>query len=220
MTRFPFLMTVAAAGAAYLSVADRKSSLALNIVEVETNLGAPLWLILGGLAVASVALNKLTRRPRPEPASMTSSGPASRPAPKRDPLPNSPSRASIGPEDDWLQSIIDSAKNIDLPSGARMTHKPEGTTPFELFLEHAPPERCRRSVTAVAQWLATVPLPPRIRIHFKNCPEGGSPRHHQVAGAIASVMPRGSFKVTSGLDSVDVQFLHADPLWTSQPQLS
>ena len=214
MTRFTLLMTLAAGAAAYFSIIDRSSALALDIVELETQLGAPLWGLCGGLALASFGINALFfgpkkhQAPRAAPKS-SSTQHATRSSSRQAALPT----FSGG---DWLSEIIESAKALNLPSGARLTHNTRGTHPFELHLEHAPPERCRRAITEVAQWICAVPRPPRLKIHFKNCPDGGSPWHHRVAGAMATAIPRSDFKVTTGLDSVEVMFLNPDERWASQ----
>lgn len=209
-------MTLAAAATAYLSIIDRSSALALDLVEFDTQVGAPIWVICGGLALASFFKATLFSGSKKRPATRQTAMPPStqqtaRPSFREAALPT----FSGG---DWLSEIIESAKALDLPSGARLTHNTRGTHPFELHLEHAPPERCRRAIAEVAQWLSAVPRPPRLKIHFKNCPDGGSPWHHRVAGAMAMAIPRSDFKVTTGLDCVEVMFLNPDERWASQSQ--
>lgn len=207
MKQFTWLTILAGAASAYFGIYDRQSSIALELVELETSLGTPLWMICGVAAALSIGLQIVQSALTPAPKSRRQNFDR-----KRTHQPDPAHEATGGT---WIESAISSAKMIPFPSGARLTHNNHGTVPFDLHLEHAPPERCRRAVTLLAEWVGTIPLPPRLRIHFKNCPEGGSPRHHQVAGALATVMPRSGFKVTSGLDSVDIMFLHPDPRWSS-----
>jgi hypothetical protein len=89
--------------------------------------------------------------------------------------------------------------------------------PIMLSLDQAPSERCRRAISILGAWLATIPSPPRVRIIFDHCPEGGSPRHHQVAGALSQHLNRGDFKTMRDIDAVDVMFHHADPRWLKSP---
>ena len=210
MNRLALLLVTASAAAAYIGFADRHSTLAVQLIELETAIGVPAWIALGGAAVVAAVLGAIQRTgsQRPNPTARRSSKPA------RAPL---ASVEGFSFEDhDWHRQVVDSAKSVSLPAGARLTHNPRGTTPFELHLDNAPPERCKRAVSAIAQWLVSIPRPPRLRVHFNNCPGGGPPRHHQVAGSLATAMARSEFKVTTGLDSVDVLFLQPDPRWTSE----
>jgi len=208
MKTFTWLTILAGAASAYFGIYDRQSSVALELVELETRLGTPLWAICGVSAALSIGLQIVRSALKPAPQNRRRNFDRT-----RSHQPSAPQEPTGGT---WLEVAISSAKMIPFPSGARLTHNNHGTVPFDLHLEHAPPERCRRAVTLLAEWVGTIPLPARLRIHFKNCPEGGSPRHHQVAGALATVMPRSEFKVTSGLDSVDIMFLHPDPRWASE----
>ena len=209
MNRIALLLVIASAAAAYIGFAHRHSPLAVQLVELETTMGIPAWIAFGGGAIVAGVLAAIqragTRRPRT--------------TIRRSPAPTRPARASSDVVSfdghDWHMQVLISAKSVPLPEGARLTHNPRGTTPFELHLDNAPPERCKRAVSAVAHWLVSIPLPARLRVHFNNCPDSGSPRHHQVAGSLATTMARAEFKVTTGLDSVDVMFLHPDPRWTS-----
>ena len=213
MNRLAFFLVIASAAAAYIGFAERHSTLAVQLIELETALGVPPWIALGGGAIVAGIIAGLQRPATPEPR-----GPVRRsPGPSR-PASGTPDGWSFEGQD-WHQNVVASAKSISLPAGARLTHNPRGTTPFELHLDNAPPERCKRAVTAIAQWLVSVPRPPRLRVHFHNCPEGGPPRHHQVAGALATAMARSEFKVTTGLESVDVLFLQPDSRWVSAAKL-
>ena len=213
MKRIAFLLVIASAAAAYVGFAERHSTLAVELIELETAIGVPPWIALGGGAIVAGIIAGFLRTATPA---------------SREPIRRStgPSRPALDSPDgwsfegqDWHQNVVDSAKSISLPAGARLTHNSRGTTPFELHLDNAPPERCKRAVSAVAQWLVSVPRPPRLRVHFHNCPESGPPRHHQVAGSLATAMPRSEFKVTTGLDSVDVLFLQPDSRWVSTANL-
>ena len=210
--RLTLALLAAAGAAAYIGVAKPHSTLAVQLIEFRTAAGVPAWAVLAAAGIASLVLRAqryLTAQRRGTGRHGRQSAPFRTHAAAH--------QTSLADAKDWLQETIDSAKNLDLPAGARLTHNSRGSFPFELHLEHAPPERCRRAVEQVALWLVNVPLPPRLRIHFHNCPEGGSPRHHQVAGSLSTAMDRAAFKVTKGLDSVDVLFLRPDPRWSSTP---
>ena len=202
---------IASAIAFYLLSIDRKSSIALGLVEIEGMVGVPLAPMLACAAVLLFSLSHLRtlfeapapdtnrRRHRPQP-----SVPAPRAMAVASPLPGS----------NWSDVAIAAAKEIPFPAGARLTFDPTRPTPIHLHLEHAPPERCKRAISLVGQWISMVPTPPRIRVSFEGCPEGGAPRHHQVSGALAQHLNRADFKAVSALDAVDVIFTRHDPRWS------
>jgi hypothetical protein len=189
---------------------DRTSSAALYLVELESSIGLPLPALLGGLTLTAWILSgrKRYRAPSPPPTRRHSSQNVTQPtaavSPKRQ-------REVIGVS--WLEAAKANAKQLDLPAGARIVFDLSHRSPIELRLEQAPPERCKRAIEVLAQWITTVPTPPRIRVVFDHCPESGSPRHHQVSGALARHIVRSQFKAMMDLDAVDVLFHHADPCW-------
>ena len=191
----------------------RTSSLGMILVEWQTMLGQPPSVLLGLLGFGLLALS---RRGRKRNNRATPSTP-----PRTTSTPSTTAPAKIAsetndPDADWLDQAREAAKSIRWPSGARMSIDPSKPCPIELRLEQAPPERAKRAVSLLGNWLASVPLPPRARIVYQNCPEGGSPRHHQVAGALAESIHRGQFKALSDLDAVDVMFHQPDSRWSAR----
>ena len=104
---------------------------------------------------------------------------------------------------------------MDLGKGARISIEMDTTTPITLHLEHLSPAHCKRAITASGSLISVIPVPPRLKVIFDHCPQAGVPRHHQVAGALSKVLPRGHFRVVSHVDTVDVMFLHPDSAWSA-----
>ena len=210
MLRAAAFFGTASAVSFYFLYIDRRSSLALGLVEIEGILGLPLSPMLGCAALLLFSGGYLR-------------GEFSQPAGRRTQQTSrtrSPSQAAahpgshaVVPGAHWSDAAIAAAKEIPFPAGARLTFDPNLPTPIHLHLEHAPPERCKRAIALLGRWVASVPTPPRVRISFDGCPEGGSPRHHQVSGALAKHLPRADFKAVSALDAVDVIFVRHDPRW-------
>jgi hypothetical protein len=206
-----FIVIFLGCASAYLLYMDRVSTLSLHLVEVEQQIGLPLpgiLLLIGfawlGLAWRNSTLVNPTQTKRT--SSSTKSGHT-----------DATARVFItaeGGTPEWGLQIQASAKSIKLPVGARMELNLDNKFPIILTLEQAPNERCKRAITQVAKWLSNIPTPPRLKIIFNHCPEGGSPRHHQVSGAFAQSHDRAHFKVVRHLNEVDILFSHPNPQWT------
>ncbi len=202
-----FGLLASTVGAATLLHFDRMSPMALDLVEIESAIGLPLPAVLGGLTLLAWLLSR-KRDPQPHRYRRRQSTAAAPAAHQRHTTTFDPSR-------DWLDQAKDSAKAIPFPAGARLEIDASRPCPIELKLEQAPPERAKRAIGLLARWMASIPRPPRARVSFHHCPEGGSPRHHQVAGALADHIQRGEYRTTTDLDAVNIIFHHPDQRWTN-----
>ncbi len=189
---------------------DRMSSIALNLVELETAIGVPIPAVLGACALLSWFFERKNRTPAK--AYKTTRAPSQRSSASK---PTSEITNTFDPDRDWFEQTKSAAKAMTLPAGARLSLDPKRPCPVELHLEQAPPERAKRAIVQMASWIASVPTPPRARVVFDHCPEGGSPRHHQVAGALAEHLDRSQFRTSTDLDAVNIFFHHPDPRWTN-----
>ncbi|MCB9762367.1 MAG: hypothetical protein H6739_21400 [Alphaproteobacteria bacterium] len=193
-----------AAGLAWLSVGDRVSALALSVVEWEGRLGVPLWAPLGALGLAMLLF--APKRDKVLPAD----------APRRwRPPPPEPAAG-----DDWRDAVFEQAAALDFGPGVDLQVEPRGeggygaaAVPFTLELDRRTPEQARRAVTTFAGFLAAVPLPPRVRIRFRDCPPPEQPRAKQVTGCLRAHFPAMRFRVVGSGDRVDVMFEDADGRW-------
>jgi len=202
-------LTATAAGLLHF---DRMSAIALSLVEFETAIGVPIPAVLGACALISWFLERKNRTPAK--AYKGSRGTSNH---SRTSKPSSETTNTFDPDRDWFEHIKSTAKSVTLPAGARLSLDPTRPCPVELHLEQAPPERAKRAIGHMASWIASVPTPPRARVVFDHCPEGGSPRHHQVAGALAEHIDRSQFRTSTDLDAVNIFFHHPDPRWTNSP---
>ena len=144
--------------------------------------------------------------------------PHKRPRDKRADPASTPARSdSNHATDDWWSQVKVSCSHISLPPGARITLDQSRPAPVVLHLDMAPPERCKRAIQSLSTWFATFSTPPRLRVEFDHCPEGPTPRHHMVNGAIASQIERASFKVVTDRDAVEILFHRPDPRWKNPP---
>jgi hypothetical protein len=206
------LSAVSFAGAAlafFILLRARTSALGMILVEWETAVGVPPYVVLGGLGAA---LFFFGRAPRAAPLPSTPYRRTPDSSPPR-PMPQDRAAETFDPDRDWFEQAKESAKAIRWPVGARLSIDVSKPCPIELQLEQVPPERAKRAISLLGSWIASMPTPPRARISYQHCPEGGSPRHHQAAGALAQSIHRGQFKTLSDLDAVDVMFHQPDPRW-------
>lgn len=116
----------------------------------------------------------------------------------------------------WRQEIMAQLRGYDGGTGARIVTDDAMGVPLVLVLEHLSPRHCERAIGALGDLLSWIPLPPRVRIRFDNCPEGPAPRHHLVGKALGAVLDPGVFKAVSTADQVDVMFLNPDPRWREE----
>lgn len=191
---------MAAAGLAYASLMDRSSSWALTVVELDGQLPTPLWALALGGAVLGLGIDQLQR--------LLEAGKA--PPAKRAPVVRS--RAAVHEATD-RDGLLQRIRALPLPKGARLRMDDPPTVPLHLILEEAPEKRVRRAVGALGVLLAGLPLPPRVRVSMRGCPEPLTPWHHIVGAALAEHLPRSEFKIVPGLDGVDVMFHRPDPVW-------
>jgi hypothetical protein len=199
------LLLLAGGGAGYLVMIDRRSVLALYFVELDGMLPVPLYGILGAAGVVVLALSLLKSLTKPEERVMA--GPV-RAAPKLRMVQGMQGRGAS-----LRDRVMMAASALPLEAGATLLIDERAGVPLTLHLEQTPPGRSKRSIERVGGLLASLPTPPRIAIVYRDCPASQTPRHTEVLGALSVHMTRGSFRVTSHLDRVDVVFLQPDPEW-------
>ena len=193
------LALVAAAPLAYFSVVDRTSTWALHVVELDGQLPTPVWALLLGVGVVALGADRLRTMARSAPQ-----------APERAPVVRRRAAPQLAPDRDGFVARV---RRLSLPTGARLLVDDPPTIPLHLLVEEAPEKRVRRAVGAVAGMLSDAPLPPRLRVSMRRCPEPLTPWHHLVSAALAEHLPRSEFKVVPGVDGVDVMFHRPDPSW-------
>ena len=180
---------------AYLSYADRMSTVAITVVEWDQKLGVPLNAIVGAVGAIGLlfSFRDFFRAPAP-----TRYSPVARSAP-------------MSSSTDWRRRVHENAAALPLEPGAHIAHDQAGVA-LILTLTHAPPERARRAIDSFCMFVAGIPTPPRVRIRFIDCADTGIPRHQLVNG-IARRHLGEDLHVTGVEDAVDIRFLHPDPRW-------
>ena len=203
------LLSALAGGLFYLSVVERSSTLALSVVELEGQLGVPLYAPMLVLAVVFGALALVggappARKARPG----ASAGGAGRTGGPRD-----APRAGPRVPGDWQAGVGDAVQSAVFEDGAELQHTGRPQLPYVLRLRRMTPERARRAIGDYAQLVGGMPTPPRARVEFVDMTEQGAPRHHLVAGAFSGYFERTDFRCIRSGDHVDVLFTSPDKRW-------
>lgn len=198
-----FLLLLAG-GLYYLSQVDRKGALALTVVELEGQLGLPLFAPVLVLALLFGAIAVVGGKPQADSsASRVRSRPATGPA-RRGPV-------KLGK--DWREVVEQQVAEAVFEDGAELLQTGKGQVPYVLRLTRLPPERARRAIGAYAQLIAGIPTPPRARVEFRDVSDEGAPRHHLIAGAFSGYFERRDFRCIRAGDDVDVLFSSPDKRW-------
>lgn len=209
MVRLALFFFALAGALVYLVQVDRRSPLALTVVEHNDVLPLPLTAVAGllGVACAAVALASKLKR-----ASAASAAPAPSRARGRAPLRAVEGGSAAG----FRDRVTGQAASLSLPPGARIVLDPAMGVPLRLVLEQVPEGRAKRALGTLGRFVASLPIPPRVQVQFVDCPPAQQPLHVLVKGSLSTALPRGSFKVVSNLDRIDVLFVEHDPIWREQ----
>lgn len=210
------LFLIVAAVLFYLVRFDRQSAVALSVVELQSSLGpVPLYSIVAILGVL-LFLPGFVKRFVSDRAPATPSQAGHRPHTRQAARPASAgaSGAPLG-AGGFRGSVLARLREFQA-DGARIEPDPLAGVPFALVLEHLSPRSAERAVGELGLLLQSVPLPPRLRVVFHQCPEGPAPRHHLVGKALGGVLDPGAFKATTSADVVEVRFLSPDPRYQTE----
>lgn len=195
------------AGLWYLSAADRMTPLALRVVELEGQVGVPLW--MPGLVVTTAAALLAWLEARP-----------ARPSPPRATPRSVPSRveapAAAPREGEWYAAARAAAHALPLaPSGEVRFDEAVGL-PFTLRLRGATVEQARRRLELYVAFLASVPTPPKGRVYLESSPDVQVAPIHLVNAAMKRHFAAEDYQVVNHGSGVDVLFVRPDPRWSAR----
>ncbi len=207
MTRLlSLLLGAAAVGAWYLVELDRRSGRALDLVELDGGLPAPLWTLRAG---ASVLLGLLSRSGRTQATGITSPRTAKAPPPS---APSAPDRDSSS----WYARAVQTSAARGWEHGVHVSWGPLPGVDVMLVLQSATPGRIKRSVRAFAAMMSELPRPRRARVQLRQCDTSGLDVRREVESAFHTFLPRSHLKVLREGDDVDVLYSQPEPGWPGQ----
>ncbi len=206
MLRVALFFFALAGGLYYLAYIDRKTPLALTVVEYNDIGLLPLFsltALVGGVFVLLHLRGRWAESARKEAAAA------------RGPRPPTRLHAVSGGRDNlsFRDRVLSRARSLPMEAGARLEVDPAQGVPLRLVLEEMPPGRARRAIDGFGLFLASLPTPPRVQVDFVRCPPPPQPLTVLVQGALSQHLPRNSFKATGHADRVDVLFFEHDPTW-------
>ncbi|MFT4979445.1 MAG: hypothetical protein ACI8S6_005356 [Myxococcota bacterium] len=201
------LLLLLAGALAWLSIGDRMSPVALTVVEWETRLGLGLPLYIPATILGTLTLLASFRR-RPQAARRTS-----------------PTSAVVAPSlidadgEAWVPAVIRGAQALTWEPGASLLLDAAEGVPLALRLEGMPPAAEKRSLIALARFLAAIPTPPRARVIFVGSTALAASHHHRVRGALRQELGGEDLQVLRQGDEIDIVFFSADPRWAARGRL-
>jgi hypothetical protein len=209
MARVLSLLLLAIAGAlAWLSLSDRRSPLALDVVEWDSRLGVPLWVALALTGALVLVLSFLGRS-----SDTGSEATPSPPAGSGPPQAPGPTDRHTAPSAGWREEVVARARALSWEDGVSLALDAGPDLPFELRLRRATPERTRRSLGTLARFLSAIPSPGRVRVVFEGGLDGDHARNKLVEGILRQHFPPGDLRAVGTQDHVDVIFTRPDPRW-------
>ncbi len=212
MSLLPVVLLLALSGGLfYLSQLDRSSATALTVVELEGQLGLPLFAPVLLLALVFGVMALWSRRAPKQavriPSSRGSSGQAASSVRPRS------MRGPVAPGSGWRELADRTAADAVFEDGVELIFSERVQVPYVLRLSRIPPERVRRAVGDYARVISGMPTPPRARIEFRGISDEGAPRHHLIAGAFGRFFERTDFRCIRAGEDVDVIFSQPDKRW-------
>ncbi len=198
------LLLCASAVLGYLSMVDRMSPPAMQIVELETAIGIPLW---GPVGVVGLGLLVWSLWPKPPPLKGHTET-KERQRKLRD-------RPEEPLAEGWRPTLDARALRLPIePQGKVKIDEAKGV-PYTLVLRNATPQQARSRYAIFAELLSSMPTPPAARVRIESSPDIGGPIHKTLAIELDKFFPADAFQVLSRSDGADVRFERPDPRWTS-----
>jgi hypothetical protein len=180
---------------------DRKSALALTLVEKLGGLGDGVG---AGLALAGVALLLL-------PAKAAAAPPPPAPMPKPPPAP----APTVLAPDDWLGALRLGAQALPLDRGATVEIDPSRRIPISLHARRLTIEQLRRAIDTFTGFLVEGPVPERAALFFVDCPPSISTRQSDIRAALRRKGYDQPVQVAEHGDTVELRFTAPDPRWAA-----
>lgn len=195
------LVLAASAVLAWLSIGDRMSPMALQVVEWESALGLPLFV---PLAVLGAALVGWSLRPKPARRSGATETKETRRRQQQ--------AAPLG--EGWRPTLDARARGLAIEPQGRIKIDEVVGVPYTLVLRNATPQQAKTRYAAFAELLSGMPTPPAARVRIESCPDIGGPIHKPLQLELEKVFEPDAFQVLSRSDGADIRFTKPDPRWS------
>ena len=204
----------------YITAIDQLAleALSLPLIELQTTIKIPVWLIPLGLGFILLAPKGKKKDPNAEDSSARAM--ENPPSPQKttvDAVENPVERAQISAE--WKKNILDEIHALTLPAGAAIETDPFKGVPFGLRLERTTPQATRKALEEFALLISHIPTPPRVFIRLVDVIKTEVPPKNLVRGGFRKHLNVTALSITSQMDGIDIRFHQPDPLWENDPNL-
>ena len=210
-------LAVLTVGAFYLSTIEQRSEYALQLIELESQIGVKLWIPLAILSVLAFFLQRRNKgvnhhKTHPHPRQDW----PERPKPHKE----QPMNAKVPIDEDWRASCMQKIDGLQFPIGTKIIIDPGEGIPFELRMDRSTPEMVRQSLATFARFIDSIPTPSRVKITYLDVIPSGIPHNNQVMGAFRKYQHAENLMIRAYESEVDVRFLFPDPCWESNQNLN
>ena len=205
---------------------DQRSNAEISmwLIEHQTTLGFPIWILGLPLIVLGFVLFKrtvpVTSTPPP---TVLNKGTATTPVftPPEEPVVEG-GVLSKGELDesafmaDWMQHVRSEIKGMILPDGAQIVENPTQGVQLGLILTRTTPQSSKQALQATAQMVSKIPTPHRFRVELIDVMATGIPMKNIAIGGFSKFFAKQDFIITEQIDGLDIRFNRPDDCW-SQP---
>ena len=198
---------IASAASYYLSVHNRQSPLSLELIELESQLPAPIWQLS---LLGTIILGLLSFRKSTVPPPTVKRAPS--PKPQKVKKMQQPVETELS--ENWRTEIVQRAQSYSFPRGGKIILDTQKDIPFTLKLGRLSPLAQKDSIDHFARFVSSIPTPKRVSIRFEekctkdiqNIIRASFRKHH---GSINIVVRTEEYRS-------EVQFGQPDQKWGSQ----
>ena len=211
-----FLFIIISVFLYYITAIDQLlfSELSMSLMELQTTIKLPLWLVPLALGIMLQARKLMKRNQQEAALHNETSQPAKTTLNKvEDPVERAQLSAS------WKNDILDRIHAIKLPAGASIETDPFKGVPLGLKLERTTPQATRKALEEFSLLLSQLPIPPRVFIKLLDEMKTEVPPKNLVKGAFQKHLNVMELSIVSQMDGIDVRFHKPDPLWENDPNL-
>ena len=193
-------------------------NITFTLIEQQTTLGFPLWLLGGVMCVIGLLLPS-SQRPSESAIVLNDGLDSVEPRRETEPSQGGGKMASGTLDEsmfmaDWKIAVQSEIKATVLPSGAQIVDQPFNNVQLGLTLKRTTPQNSRLAMVAFAQMLSKIPTPHRVRITLIDVMATGIPLKNIAQGAFTQYFGKIDFILTEQIDGLEVRFNKPDERWS------
>ena len=201
-----------------------KPEISMWLIETQTSLGFPIWILgLPLIVFGFVLFKRTTSRTSSSPPTILNTGTTTTPVftPPEEPVVDG-GVLSKGELDesvfmaDWMQHVRSEIKGMILPDGAQIVESPTQGVQLGLILTRTTPQSSKQALQATAQMISKIPTPHRFRVELIDVMATGIPMKKIAIGGFSKFFAKQDFIITEQIDGLDIRFNRPDDCWSQQ----